>query len=532
MSVDQIFSHRHSLANMNSAMSSSASDTSSIVGYTSKKLAIPRSSININLENHYSSKVYTSLSPVSGKVSITTKRDVRFDSIQILLMGTTTTRVEGVNSPHQVTHTFLKVAMPIPESSYPVPRILESGHTYTIPFNFVIPSYLTDHACNHHILSENVRGAHVLLPPSMGFWEKDDLAPQMAEVEYAIKARVFREEELGGKKIKVMEASQRIRVLPASVEEPPLNLTKHDKLYALSKSKTLKKNILSGKLGRLTAEAAQPPAVVVRPDGRGAASSTARVQLRFDPASTEMLPPKITGVSAKVVGHTFYSSGTIPSLPNLGDWNKAVGADRRGSYSTSVALTGTQQQPVATAWVQQLYAGVRRDSGYSSESPEAGSDDVDDLSCSDRERASAPLHHNHARRERTSKSRKGSSSSNSSSPLFHTTTISVPIVLPVDRKTFIPTFHSCIASRVYVLQLSISIGGSGSSSTTLSLAVPLQVVVGAEEGPAGTNADGLPSFEVAVGEAEADEYLRPRVIQVPDAQFRETSLLPGYGASR
>jgi hypothetical protein len=112
----------------------------------------------------------------------------------------------------------------------------------------------------------------------------------------------------------------------------------------------------------------------------------------------------------------------------------------------------------------------------------------------------------------------------SGSSVVHSAILQVPIKLPLHKKTFIPTFHSCIASRVYTLQLALSVS-SGTTSSTINLSVPLQVAVDMDD----QQGMGLPSFETAVEEAAADEYLRPRMLSVPDVHYQQTSTLPGYG---
>ncbi|KAL2127123.1 hypothetical protein VTI74DRAFT_11302 [Chaetomium olivicolor] len=506
---------------MGTRTSASISSTTSPREFTtgSRRTSYPKSDINVNLSDHYSSKVYTSGSTVTGNVTITTRRDVPFDSIQIVLLGHTKTTFDGVNIPQEVYHTFLKMLMPIPESTYPVPRVLETGHTYTIPFNFVIPHQLTINACNHARLSEQVQDHHVLLPPSLGGWERDDMAPKMARVEYTIKARVLREDVVGSRKTRIMEATQNIQVLPASIEEPPLNITANDKLYRMSKTKTLRRNLLSTKLGRLTAEAAQPGAAILSADGRRVMSHPmARVKLTFDPDSTTTtLPPSITSVSAKLTAHTYFSSGTISSFPNLGVWNEPYILDRRGQFFTSTPLPAVTlaEQP---AWTPVYPSGMtRRDSGYCS---------------SDSEHLPTP--------SSSPSSKKSSSSSTSTKSQLLTTTLTIPLSLPTDKKTLVPTFHSCIASRVYTVQLTLHTTTRGSSNT-LSLSLPLQIAVegggvgspvpltaaaghyeAAAQNAGGSGlvvvapppAFGLPSFE----EAAADDHLRPRVLHVPDEE--------------
>jgi hypothetical protein len=492
-----------------SAMSASLSDRSdppsAANNSNNRPGAFLKSNIDVNLSNHFSSKVYTSSAPISGNVTITTKREVPFSAIQILLMGTTRTRIDGIGAAaHDVTHTFLKMNMPIPESTYPTPRTLETGHTYTIPFNFVVPRHLTINACNHEMLSSQLQDHHVLLPPSMGTnWAKDDMSPQMARVEYAIKARVLRLDEPTGKHVRVMEAVQLLNVLPETAEEPPLNITAQDTLYTMTKTKTLRRNLLSSKLGRITARAIQPSPAILGPDGQHLVSApTARVELHFEPAGADVPPPRVTSASGKLTAHTYYSSGTIPTFPNLGDFREQqFAADKRGVYATSTPLPALPTP--ATRWKQHLTSSARRDSGYSSNT-EASED-----SSSSGPKASLL------------------SGTKSSAPVYHTATVDIPLALPVGRKTLVPTFHSCIASRVYTVALTLQMGagGGGSGSTTVQLTVPLQIGVG---GGADTDRAGLPSFETAVEEAEADEHLRPRVVGVPEQQYQGGSVLPGY----
>ncbi|KAL2200362.1 hypothetical protein P885DRAFT_27539 [Corynascus similis CBS 632.67] len=468
-----------------------------------QRAAYPKSDINIHLKNHSNSTVYTSRSPVVGDLTITTKRDVRFDSIEILLLGHTKTTLEGMGMPQEVTHTFLKMVMPIPESAYPLPRVLESGHTLTLPFNFVIPSQLTVNACNHDRLSEAMQDYHVKLPPSVGSWERDDMAPKMTRVMYQIKARVVRNDD--GRKTRIMETTRPIQVLPATPEEPPLSITDKDRLYRLSKAKNLRKNFLTTKIGCVRAEALQPSAAILSSDGRRVMSHPmARIKLVFQSGSPRALPPTVTGVTAKLTAHTYFSSGTIPSFPNLGDWHGDPGAlDRRGHYSTSVALPAVTlaEQP---AWTSHPSL-ARRDSGYGSSrgSCVEEEEDYDETSSEDDE----PM-------KRTAVS-SSSSLSSSTTTSHHTATLAVPLSLPTDKKTFVPTFHSCIVSRVYTVTLTVALAGKGGGSTNLSVVVPLQVAVDAARQENEDTGDRPPSFE----EAAADEHLRPRVLQAPPEEL-------------
>ncbi|KAI6090215.1 hypothetical protein F4821DRAFT_38631 [Hypoxylon rubiginosum] len=496
---------------MSSTTSSEHSKAPTVGGYARKLSIKPKPSITIHINNYYRSKVYTTGSEITGHVAINPQTDVRFDSLQIVLLGTTKTRVDAVSVPQSTAHTFLKLTMPIPESSYPVPRVFEAGMNYTLPFTFVIPSTLTLNACSHHVANSSVQEHHTRLPPTVGSWEKDDFAPNMSRVQYAIKARVYRDEDSGSGVVseKILEAMREIRVLPAAPEDPPLNVNKYDDLYTMSKSKTLRRTIISPRAGRVTVTAQQPGAAMLSPDGQTATSTAVPLDLAFEPAagSGDVQPPRITAVSSKITAVTYFSAVGVNHYPNLRNSRRSFGSEGRGSYSgTTSASTG----PVGTIrWDRQFTAQARRDSGYGSEGPSSSSE-------------SDPM---------VPKKRKDSTES----PIVYTARVRVPVQVPAQKKAFVPTFHSCIASRVYVLWLTVSLS-SGGATAHVTLGVPLQIGVRGSSG----SSDGdraaselPPSFQEVEEADEADEFWRPRVLGVPAVQFDRSSAvgaggLPGY----
>ncbi|KAG6365914.1 hypothetical protein INS49_000090 [Diaporthe citri] len=524
------------------SMSTSPSEASSSLSAHARKLGFPRSDIQIHLKNHFKTKTYTSSSVVAGDVTITTQREVRFDTIEIILLGSARTKTDGYSAPHESTYTFLKLIMPIPESVYPVPRVLESSSTLSVPFHFVLPNFLTLGACTHKVESEHVKGQHLCLPPSMGSWargnwEKDDLSPQMADIEYTIRARVWKQPELQARPTKIMESIKSIQVLPTFPEDAPLSITKNDRLYCMSRTKSIRKNLLSAKLGKLTISAEQPRAIMLRPDGQVSIGTSAQVDLKFEPVCAGTPPPKITAVSSKITAHTYFSAGPISAPPNMGDFTKAGVSDRRGVYSTSVNLPAAAPLEKPT-WIAQQ---ARRDSGYFTDTaPENTASEGEDAEDEERQRQQRERRQRRksstiANLVRPSKQQQNQHQSPPrSSPVFHTATAHVPVArLPTSKKFFVPTFHSCIASRAYTLHVSLQVTAGGGSST-LSLDLPLQIGVEPERpalgGAAAGQGEELPSFEAAVEEAAVDEFFRPRVLSVPEVAFTETSVLPGYGA--
>lgn len=490
-------------------MFSSAGHETTTFGDVTQMFAGAKSNMVIQLDNHFANRVYTSSSPISGHAKIQVFKDTPFDKVNILFLGTTKTRMDGVRAPHSTSHTFLKLEMPIEDSSYPINKVFRVGQTYDIPFNFVVPNQLTINACNHKVDSPAVHDSHLILPPSMGPWGGlDDMAPEMARVDYSVVARVLADEDRSGKHARLLEASQQIRVLPAHPEQPPLAISSKDTVYKMSKSKTLRKSLLSGKIGKVTVSARQPSAIMLSPDGASASKTHALVDLVFDPASAQSLPPTITSVSTKITATTYYCSGAINSFPNMGDWLRIYGADGRGSYPSTTSISTTQIDKCN--WQQNLIGETRRASTYSADTVSTNGSDI--LSDTDRSSQGG--------------NRRGSNASSKyASPIYHTARLRVPVELPTHKKTFIPSFHSCIASRAYILWITVSMSCSG-NNYNIMMSVPLQV--GVE--PAGASLlESLepPSFETAVQEAEIDEFLRPRSLVMPNVAF-ERHPLPGY----
>ncbi|KAI0460278.1 arrestin [Xylaria acuta] len=465
--------------------------------------------MDIHIDNHYQSKIYTTSSTVSGHVKVNASHDVQFGKVQILLLGTSRTRIDAINIPQATSHTFLKLMMPVPDSYYPELRRFEAGTTYTIPFHFVIPQHLTLNACSHHAPNDALKEQHLRLPPSIGEWDKDDFTPNMSRVTYCVRARVYHEDS-DGKSAKAMEASHDIKVIPIVAEDAPLSITQQDKMYVMSKSKTLRKSILSPKLGKVTVSANQPAPAMISSDGHCITPTTAQLDLVFEPTSNDSQPPRIVSVTPKVTAVTYYSAGGINQYPNLKDWARSFGSDGRGAYSSSVPLPTT---PVKSApWEQHLASQGRRDSGY------------DSGLHSDSEHSANGRHSPSSERDSWKRSRKGA-------PYYYATKVQVPVELPAGKKQFVPTFHSCIASRVYVLWMTVTLSGLAGMSSTITLGVPLQVGVG-PGGDSRVDSTGLPTFEAAMEDAslEIDAYLQPRTISVPNIEFR--SELPGYAELR
>jgi hypothetical protein len=486
---------------------SSIQSTTGTIATYAKKMMVQngRPDMDIILDNHVEGKIYTTFDALSGKVEIKASQNARFDEIQITFEGSTKTWVENL-SPHSTRarttarHNFLKLVMPIQEGDYPQPRVAEAGRTYTFPFNFVIPDQLLYRACNHKDTSEHLHHEHTRLPPSMGDHEvisRDDLCPAMAQVLYGIRVKVIQQCERDSAQEVMVESFQKLHVVPAVPEAAPMNISDADKDYRLARTKMLRKGVFSGKLGKIHVAATQPRALLLPSPASGIMTpptTMTTIHLRFDPNDKSSQPPRLGGLTTKIKATTFYSARPAPEIPTHFSM-VAQYETTRGVYDTSSNLSSRCVESVAWTKHRSAPAYTRRDSASSSSSSD----------CSDECLVAEP--------------KPGTD--------YYTAEIVVPITLPAS-KTWIPTFHSCIASRVYTIDTSLTIHtpGTGVPATTVNLHLPVQI---AAEGNQDSRAP-MTAAEAAAELAEADVYLRPRVIEAPNPALVGNSILTARGS--
>ncbi|KAH6607846.1 arrestin [Trichoderma cornu-damae] len=489
-----------------SSSSSSQGTTRPFKG--SKNSSSQNPHIKVKIDQHFKAKVYTSGSTIAGHVAVHASRDTSFDDLDIVLVGISATRLDFVQQyPSHSFRPFLKIRMPVPESHLPEDRLFRAGCRYAIPFHFVVPHHLTIGACNHGCSSPDVRERHLRLPPSLGVWDADDQAPDMTQIEYAINAKAIQRGNVGAA-VKVMEAHHILKVLPSLPEDAPLDVTPGDEWYKPSKTKTIRKSLFSSKTGQFTASALQPNAVMLSADGHKSSMTNVRVNLEYAPSSAETAPPKINSVTGKLVSTTFFSAVPVDHLPNLGSRTNCQSTPCL-NYTTTHSLFALPVESVS--WAQRdASSQSRRDSGYSSTVAEGEASETDA---------------SRRRRRQSGKGRRGSKKPKVPTTK-HATNLEIPFtVSSSNKKLFLPSFHSCLISRAYTLQLTLSVGPT---NTAIALAVPLQIGVETAYEPQG---DELPTFESAVAQAEggeADAYLEPRGMRAPESELQSNTLLPGY----
>ncbi|KAK2616290.1 hypothetical protein QQS21_000724 [Conoideocrella luteorostrata] len=410
--------------------------------------------LRFDLEQHFNAKVYTSGSAVKGRVVLEAFRDVHFDKLEICLIGVSTTQNFLQHESGIVATPFMKLLMPLARNSLPPDEVFRAGNDYSFAFNFIVPFHLTIGACRHKCTSPAVREQHLRPPPTMGFWDVDDQSPQMTQIRYAISVVATKKYVSEYLPVRVMEGSYMIRVLPAFPEDAPLDITSLDDQYALSKSKTIRKNYVASKLGRLTATAAQPKALMLSPDGHAVTGTSCRLKLAFASTGGDIPPPKINSVSGKLATHTYFDVSFLNRLPNLGN-RRTYEAMSPYEYATSIRLFTLPMGNMS--WKEERSS--LEDFMFSPAEPSS----TDQL-----RRTSAA----------TCPEMSGTSRN-------YVSDLDIQFTVPDNNKImYLPTFHSCRISRAYILELSLSLG---QTFTTLSLAVPLQI--GVEE------SHNLPRYE-------------------------------------
>lgn len=273
--------------------------------------------LDIIVHHHFTSKHYTSGSPISGDVIISPRKDVPFDDVQISLKGMSRVRRQEGELGFRASHVFLDIPMPVDDSAFPPSRVFKGGETYKIPFHFVMPHCLPSAACTHDVESEHIRHQHLRMPPTMGSWEKDDMSPKMAKIEYSIRASVLKSTNSGFEPRAMLAGFKMINFLPLSLEDPPLEIPKTESSYTLSKSKPLRQSILSPAIGRISVFASQPRALLLSNGVETGQQTTLSIQLAFKPMMQSTNPPESIAVAATLVSETWHYGKPIQRLPDL-----------------------------------------------------------------------------------------------------------------------------------------------------------------------------------------------------------------------
>ena len=461
---------------------------------------------DIKIEFSSKKDTYTTLDRIEGVAIVTAPVDTDFDTIEVEFIGTSRTYVERLTTAaaasgrSEAFHQFLKLCQPGLEQHYPHCQVLKAGIPYKFPFVFAVPQQLLPRICQHAIRNDTVREYHYRLPPTFGDKDLagrqkglDDIAPDMASIRYGIFARVTELKPKGDTIWRSIVASKarRVRVIPAIEEEPPLDVHPEDGEYILRKEKVIKKGMLKSRLGTLIAESVQPRSLKLQsycnPEGRS--DSMATVMLRFDPLDDESPPPKLGNLSSKLKVVTYFGSTARQTFPtkaaSILDISQGLHTEQLNLSSRCVTnVDWTKHDPSSPETIQ------RRQSQASASSFGAGV---------------VP---------EPSEGYKGG--------MYYTARVVVPISLPA-HKSFPPTFHSCLISRVYTLKLDLNVT-TLSFGSSMELKLPVQVSTEELVGDELIRRGSVETInEVEIESADVSNFFtnffEPRTIRMPSQQF-------------
>ncbi|KAF4450804.1 hypothetical protein F53441_6136 [Fusarium austroafricanum] len=419
--------------------------------------------LEVTIDRHFEAKIYTSGSTITGSVSFSPSTDLTVDAFEIVFAGSESTLVQMFHqgAMPKSGHKFLQLRMPIPESALPTSGMLKAGQTYEVPFSFVIPYQLPSAACRHR--NPVIREKHLQLPPTIGSWEHDDMAVHTVAINYGVDARALFKTDKG--KSMTLERTHPVKVMPFLPEQPPLHIVQGNPRFTMTQEKSIRRDILSSKLGYIRASTRQPDPVIISADKLQPSECSMNIDLEFWPTSKKAVPPEMYAKSAAIKASTYYSTGHMSFLPDQHNF-PSVMPNPILSFVLDENATVTRSPTPVWEETSESYSAPcsRRGSENSNASDEP---------------------------PRTS-SRRGSKSSDiikTESPRY-TATLPISIALPSpDNKILLPTFYSCLISRTYMLEVVLASRTHGSSFT---LRLPLQIAV---EGHNETGVNHVPTYE-------------------------------------
>ncbi|KAB8234448.1 uncharacterized protein BDW43DRAFT_310116 [Aspergillus alliaceus] len=358
---------------------------------------------------------YTTYEWVKGKAIVTVDVETPFDAIRISFEGVATTSTERATYSLRTaiaTQTFLRLIQPIASSQYPTPRVLRPGHHYEFPFSFVIPPAVSPQSCDHDIKSTHVQLAHQMLPPTVNDprlryddrCPRDEQVPGSCRIAYSVRVVLKGRSSRSSKMANLVDYQRGVRVMPLA---EPMYCLGGDILRPGIYTRTeqsLTYGTAIDRSGQVVVTSHTLP-VLLSYSSEGTAGKV-QLNLRFNPIGNAS-PPHLKRVVATLQSTTFYSTTPWEDYPSLTDRGLANGWEREACIE-SFPIVSSHKGPLA--WVA------------------------------------------HSRYGSTSTR---NSSISLSEDIYYTACIALDVALPPEQ-TYLPTFHSCLISRTYNLNLCLS----------------------------------------------------------------------------
>jgi hypothetical protein len=403
----------------------------------------PKPSIQIHIDDGH--RTFTTHDAIHGTVSISSEIDVQFTDLQIQFLGTSRSHVENYSTAlarsgrREAFHIFLRLAQPELQHFFPKDNVLRAGQTYEFPFVFVVPDRLLPSVCKHRVASPAVRTAHLQLPPTMGDPDLDgslphDTAPDHASIRYGVFARLLADRP-GGISIRsttLASQARKVRIVP-SCSLPKSVVQSPDMGCEQRTEKLLRSGVFKQKVGTLVVEAVGlGTSELPRPGPRHhkPEPTAVRLTLRFDPSSHDgdLLPPESCNIQVELDTCTFFGSTArrdfAGSVKDMEDLSLGMHSHRRLLH---------QVEARNIQWVAWGAGRLGLCEGTEIPGPSEGY--------------------------------KGGA--------YHTSKIDMAVAIPCEG--LVPTFHSCLLSRVYSLNVGLDVPGTSHLWKKITVSVPLHV---------------------------------------------------------
>lgn len=342
-------------------------------------------------------------------------------------------------------HRFLKMKQPVYPDVFPTPYLLEAGQTYNLLFEFFVPEQMLQHACTHPVCTEAVRQSHLELPPSLEWSEssRDNTSPAMLSVVYNITACVM------GTEGSLMKVAKSVRVIPMASVELPMDFEGNDD-YQYNANITLRQGMLRKKSGVLSVEAVPPEPINYQDisEQSGISIANTAIILRFDAMEKGAKPPYLGCLKTRLLVANFFATTGRQDFPSV---SNTAASEGQGTYIARVKLPPILEDK--SVWRKMVYV----EPPVQETRPEQKRHDSFASTFSIGLRRGSAL--------------KESSKSKEPKDLYsYLIRMEIPIALP-SNEVLIPTFHSCLGSRTYTLQILLEVGGG----STMELRVPVQI---------------------------------------------------------
>jgi hypothetical protein len=411
--------------------------------------ASPAASLILDLKID-NKRAFASLEHFTGKLTIKALVDTKFDKLEIKLTGTSGTYgrrvVQQAPNARTVTtaHRFLELTQPDLLLRTSENRSFKQGCIYKIPFEFAIPDHMLPTTCRHVVASPLVHTCHISMPPSFGDHELADVtdyAPKHASIKYRVVGTVHQISETGGCS-EIASASEPICFMPKErAVEPDVGAWEPARL---SQAEMFISKLWTKPSGKLAVTSTQPTLFVLKDFRksvwRSELSGRVKINLVFWPANNEAKPPGQIDFNAFLRTTTVSAVSPLTQLPSNDPW---FGPQIDRHTAPSIILSPRQIEDIE--WVQG--------------SPENAQVDEDCASYD------AP-------------------------PAYETPRVMAPklcysaqIMISLDATStslLVPTFHSCLITRAYDLDLKVSLPGPTiGMGPAMQIRLPVRVICAA-----------------------------------------------------